>query len=73
MIIKVKVRTNAKKEEIKKDNDLFIVKVNKAPIDGKANERVIELLSKYFKVPKKNINIIKGHKSKEKLIEIIEE
>jgi uncharacterized protein (TIGR00251 family) len=73
VIIKVKVRTNAKKEEIKKENDLFIIKVNKAPVDGKANERVIELLSKYFKVPKKNINIIKGHKNKEKLIEIIEE
>lgn len=37
----------------------------------RANERLVELLSGYFKKPKRNISIIKGFKSKNKLIEII--
>ncbi len=37
--------------------------------DGKANDALIKLLSKYYKVPKTSIKIIRGAKSKSKIIE----
>lgn len=37
--------------------------------DGEANNALIKLLSKYYKVPKTSIKIIRGAKSKSKIIE----
>jgi uncharacterized protein YggU (UPF0235/DUF167 family) len=47
------------------------VKVTAVPEKGKANTKVIELISEYFKVPKSKINILSGITYKEKLIEIL--
>ncbi|RUM31708.1 MAG: DUF167 domain-containing protein [Aquifex sp.] len=71
MVINVKVTPKAKKEEVKKVSDnQFIVKVKEAPEKGKANERVIELLSKHFGIPKTKIKIVRGATSRNKVIEI---
>ena len=70
-IIKVKVKTRAKKEgviEIK--NGEFEIRVNVPPNEGKANKRVIELLSRYLKVPKTKLLLSKGHKSTNKIFMI---
>ncbi|WP_456401358.1 DUF167 domain-containing protein [Persephonella sp.] len=73
MLIKVKVKPKSKKEEVKHiGEDYYEVKVNEIPEKGKANKRVIELLSKYFKIPKSEIVLIKGSKSKEKIFKIKE-
>lgn len=50
--------------------DKLIVRVNAIPSDGAANERVIELLAKYFKLAKSKIHLIRGRKSKNKTFEI---
>ncbi len=66
--IKVKVKPNARKEEIKElDKDYFEVRTTAVPEKGKANKRVIEMLSKYFKIPKSRIKLIKGETSREKI------
>lgn len=70
MQIKIRVITNAKKERIIKSEDIFKVYVSSPPIEGRANQRVAELLSEYFKVKKSQITIISGLKSKEKTIQI---
>ncbi len=71
MKIQVKVKPNAKKEELKQIRDnYFEIKITVVPEKGKANKRVIELLSKYFKVPKSKIKLIRGETSREKLFEI---
>jgi len=71
MRIHVKVKPNAGRNEVKKiSEDFYEVKVSVPPEKGKANERVIELLSKHFRVPKSGINLIMGQKNKEKIIEI---
>jgi len=70
-LIRVKAKPNSKKEGIKKLGENFYeVRVSAPPEKGKANERIIELLAEFFKVPKKKIKLIKGEKSKEKLFEI---
>ena len=72
MKISVRVKTNARKNEIQKiDENNYLVSVSVPPIEGKANERVIELLSRYFKKPKRSIVILKGETSKSKIIEIL--
>jgi len=71
MLIKVKVFPDSKKEEIaKKSEDSFAIKVKEKPREGQANERVFEILSFYFKVPKSKIRLIKGFKERNKIFEI---
>ncbi|SNZ08426.1 hypothetical protein SAMN06265182_1277 [Persephonella hydrogeniphila] len=73
MRIKVKVKPNAKKEEIKKiEEDYYEVKVTVVPEKGKANKKVIEVLSRHLKVPKSKIKLIRGETSREKVFEIEE-
>jgi len=71
MTIEVKVKPKSSQEGIKDlGNGKFEVRVNEAPEDCKANERVIELLSEYFKFPKSSIKIKYGKTSKNKVIVI---
>jgi len=71
MLIKVKVKSNAKKEEIKKiEENFYEVRTTAVPEKGKANKKVIEIISKYLKIPKSRIRILRGETSKEKLIKI---
>ncbi len=73
MKITVKVKPNAKKNEVKKiDENRYEIRVTVVPEKGKANKKVIELLSKELKVPKSKIKLIKGETSKEKIFEIEE-
>ena len=55
------------------DNDLHIIKVyvTTAPEKGKANNAVLELLSKTLDLPKRNIIIVQGMTTRNKIIEII--
>jgi uncharacterized protein (TIGR00251 family) len=46
------------------------VKLTAPPVDGAANEALIELLSSELGVPKRRISIVGGETSKSKLIEI---
>lgn len=46
------------------------IKISAPPVDGKSNERLTELLSKAFRVPKSNIEIIRGKSSKLKTVKV---
>lgn len=46
------------------------IKLTSAPVDNKANESLIELLSGHFQIPKSQIKIVRGRTSKNKMIEI---
>jgi len=74
MKIKVKAIPRSKVSYIEEnlDGDLR-VRLKSAPIDGKANKELVELLSKYYKVSKSQIEIIKGHSSRDKVVEISNE
>lgn len=71
MLLKVKVKPNAKKEGVFPLGDnLYEVRVSAPPEKGKANERLLELLAKHLKIPKSRLRIIKGHTTKNKLVEV---
>lgn len=72
MKLSVKVIPSSSKDQIIKIDELsFKIKTTKPPEDGKANEAVIEILADYFKIKKSQINIISGHTSQKKIIDII--
>lgn len=73
MKIFVKAKPKAKDEGVVKIDDAhFIVHVKEAPAEGRANAAIIDLISRYFQVPKSRIQILRGSKGKDKLIEIKE-
>lgn len=72
MKVKVKISPNSKKAEVIEEDSFLKVKVDTTPHKGKANKRLIEILSEYFLVSKSQLRILKGEFSKDKLIEILE-
>ncbi|MGQ4648204.1 DUF167 family protein [Lyngbya aestuarii] len=67
----VKVKPNSKKQDIKELADgTLAVNLKSPPVDGKANQELIELLAEKFKVSKSQVRIKLGLSSKNKLIEI---
>lgn len=72
MKISVQVKLNAKKESIERlDDGSFVIRLRVPPVDGKANERIIELLAEHFNRPKSSVQIVAGQKSKKKTFNII--
>lgn len=72
MNITVTAKTNAKINEVLKINkNHYKVSVTTTPIDGKANLAIIKLLSKHLNIPKSQIALIRGKKSKLKVFKII--
>lgn len=72
MIVSVTIKPNSKKGPLieKMADDSLLVYVREAAVDGKANEAMVKMLSKHYKVPKTRITIIRGHTSRQKTIEI---
>jgi len=73
MKIQVRVKPNSKTEEVSEEGDSFIVKVKEPPKEGKANQAVIKLLAEHFGVPKSQVRILSGFRSRNKVIEIVAE
>ena len=46
------------------------VRISAPPVDGKANERLTEVIAKTFGVSKSSVEIIKGHTSRLKTLRI---
>jgi uncharacterized protein (TIGR00251 family) len=73
MRIQVRVKPNSRTEEVSQEGDSFIVKVKEPPKEGKANQAVIKLLAEHFGVAKSRVRILSGLKSKNKVVEVVEE
>lgn len=44
------------------------VSLNSPPVDGRANATLIEFLSKFLKIPKSSVSIIRGERGRTKLV-----
>jgi len=68
MKLKIKAHTNSSKQEIRKVNDNeYEIWIKEKAEDNKANMTIAKLLKKYFK---KDVKIISGFSSRNKVIEI---
>jgi len=63
--------SNAKNYKIERVGEELIIRVDAPASKGKANKRLLKILSDYFNVPKSNISIKKGLKSRNKVVEIL--
>lgn len=69
VILKVKLVPKSSIDEITGVyGDALKIKIKAPPVEGKANKACCNYLAKIIGIPPKNISVIKGHKSKEKLI-----
>lgn len=72
MKVTVRVKSSSKKGNFVQpslDGEL-LVHVREPAIDGKANRKVIELLSEYYEIPKTRIEIVRGLTNRIKVINI---
>ena len=71
MILSVTVKANSNNEGVEKiEENSLKVRVSAPALNSRANARLIEVLAEYFKISKSKIRIVKGFKSKKKIIEI---
>lgn len=71
IIINVRVQPRSSRKGIEGiDGDTIKVKLTSPPVNGAANEQLIEVLSEELNIKKSAINIIKGLSSRRKVIEI---
>ena len=68
MKIQIKVVPNARKESVIETDRVLVVRVNKVPEKGKANEAVIKLLAKHFGVARSQVKIVRGATSRNKVV-----
>jgi len=71
VVLKVKVKPNAKQQTIIEEPDGSLkIALKSPPTDGKANQELIKILAKKFDIPKSEIIIKSGFSSRNKLIEL---
>jgi uncharacterized protein YggU (UPF0235/DUF167 family) len=66
----VRVTPGARREEVALGDAGLVVKVTVAPEDGKANAAVIALVAKALGVARSRITLLRGDKSREKLLRV---
>jgi len=72
MIIRVHVTPNSREARVTRVGEAnFEVKVDEKAMDGRANKRLVEILSEHLKVPKSKITIVSGARSRDKVLEVI--
>lgn len=62
---------SSKNEVVGPHNGLLKIKITAPPIDGRANEGLIEFLSDYFDIPKRDIVIVRGETGRTKTVELL--
>ena len=71
MLVKVRVTPNAKEARVTKvDETSYEVRVDAKAMDGRANKRLLEILSEHFGVPKSKIALVSGARSRDKVLEV---
>lgn len=71
MLIKVRATTGVKKESVRVISpDTFTISVKENPERNLANQRIITLVARYFKVPVKKVRWIKGRQSPSKTFSV---
>ena len=70
-ILKVYLQPRSSKNEIVGPyRDGIKVRVTAAPVEGRANKVLLRFLAKEFGVTPSSVEIVRGHRSREKLIRI---
>lgn len=72
MNIQVITHPNAKNPRVVEDKlGILHVYVSEPPLEGRANQAVIESLAKHFNVKKNQVFLVSGDKNKNKIFQIL--
>jgi uncharacterized protein len=67
--VRLRVSPGARRSEVVgRYGDGWKVRVTAPPEDGRANEAVLDLLSKRLDLPRRSLSIVSGHSSREKVV-----
>lgn len=67
--LNVKVHPGARNQEIQKIGEReYTVRILSPPAEGKANKEVIAVLASHFHLPPSRVKILKGQKSRQKVV-----
>jgi len=70
--LKIRVIPNARKTEFSGSRgDEIVLRLNAPAIEGRANEAAVEFLSRFFGVSRSAVIIIRGERSRHKIVEIV--
>jgi uncharacterized protein (TIGR00251 family) len=72
VIVELHVQPGASRTEFAgKHGERLKVRLQARAVDGKANDDLIEFLAAHFGVPRRNVRIVSGLKSRQKRVEIV--
>lgn len=72
MILELHVQAGASRTEFAgKHGERLKVRLQARAVDGKANDALIEFLAGHFGVPRRNVRIVSGLKSRQKRVQIL--
>ena len=66
----IRVIPRAKQNKVVEEEGRLKVYLTTPPVEGRANQALIEVLAAHFQVRKGDIRIVRGEKSRDKIIEI---
>ena len=66
----IRVTPRARQNKVVEKDGVLRVYTTTVPENGRANDAVVELLSKYFDAPKSRIKIVKGLTGRDKVVTI---
>ena len=67
-----KVSVDFSKEFLEINENQINIGIKSNPIKGQANKEIIKKLAKHFRISSSQIQIKTGHKSQEKIIEVLQ-
>ena len=70
MRVEVTVKLHAKEARVEEREGGLDVRLTVPPEGGRANEELIELLADHFEVSKHSVEIVRGHASRKKVVDI---
>lgn len=71
MLVQIKVTPRAKVSSLDQISDgTWVAKLKSPPVDGKANEELVELVAERFRCRKANVTIRAGASGRTKLVKI---
>ncbi len=72
MMLEVRVQPRSSKEEILKlERQSYKVYMREPALEGKANDKLREMLAGHFNTSKSRVKIVQGGKSRNKIVEVI--
>ncbi len=71
-VLRVRVVPNARRASVVKiDDKTFEVKVDERAERGRANRRLLEIMSEYLGVPKSKLVLVSGARSRDKAVMVV--